>query len=157
MIKGTFSENVKVTMLYHGLANAVDVDIVDMSEFNYGAFVILHTGAGDTDLTFTLYEADTVAPANEAAITTTVPIYINLDPTAADVLSKTTSAYAYTINTGVAPNQMVVFEIDPSILSQGYPCCYPKDDDGGNVGNYVTVLFIGDPKTKGATLASAIA
>ena len=156
MIKGTFSENVKITHLYHGLANAVACDLVDTSEFNYGAFVVLHTGAGDTDLVLTLTESDDVGSSNTAAVTTACPIYHNLDVTAADIVSATTAAYAYTINTGNAPNVLMIMEIDPAILSQGYPCVY-LDDSGGNAGNYCTILWVGDPKTKGAVLPSAIA
>ena len=85
-----------------------------------------------------------------------MPIYHNTDVTAADVLSATTADYDYTIDTGNYPNSMVVFEIDPSILSQGYPCVYLADS-GGNASNTCTILWVGDPKTKGGTLASAIA
>ena len=156
MIKGTFSENVKVSYLYQGAANAVACDYVDASEFNYGAFVVLHTGSSDTDLVLTLYESDDVAGSNTSAITTAVPIYHNTDVTSADILSATTAAYAYTIDTGNYPNSMVVFEIDPSILSQGYPCVYLADS-GGNASNVCTILWVGDPKNKSGTLASAIA
>ena len=156
MFQGHFSENVKISYLSQGLANAVACDIVDTSEFNKGAFVVLHTGAADTDLVLTLTESDDVAGSNTAAITTAVPIYHNTDVTSADVLSATTAAYAYTIDTGNYPNSMVVFEIDPSILSQGYPCVYLADS-GGNASNVCTILWVGDPKIKGQALASAIA
>ena len=156
MIKGTFSENLKISYLYQGAANAVACDVVDTSEFNYGAFVVLHTGSSDTDLVLTLYEATDVAAGTNAAITTTVPIYHNTDVTASDILSATTAAYTYTINTGENPNSMVVFEIDPAILSQGYPCVYLSDSNG-NASNVCTILWVGDPKVKGGTQLSAIA
>jgi hypothetical protein len=156
MFQGHFSENVKISYLYQGAANAVACDIVDVSKFNKGAFVVLHTGAADTDLVLSLYESDDVAGSNTAAITTSVPIYHNTDVTAADVLSATTADYDYTIDTGNYPNSMVVFEIDPSILSQGYPCAY-LSDSGGNASNTCTILWVGEPKVKGQTLASAIA
>jgi len=156
MIKGTFSENVKISYLYQGAANAVDCDTVDTSEFNHGAFWIIHTGSSDTDLVLTLNESDDVARSNTAALTVTCPIYHCTDISAGDILSSTTAAYAYTIDTGNYPNSMVVIEIDPAILSQGYPCVY-LSDSGGNASNTCTILWVGDPKTKGATLPSAIA
>jgi hypothetical protein len=156
MIKGTFSENLKISYLYQGAANAVACDVVDTSEYNYGAFVVLHTGSSDTDLVLTLYEATDVAAGTNAAITTAVPIYHNTDVTSADILSATTADYDYTIDTGNYPNSMVVFEIDPAILSQGYPCVYLADS-GGNASNVCTILWVGDPKVKGATQLSAIA
>ena len=156
MIKGTFSENVKISYLYQGAANAVACDLVDTSEFNYGAFWVIHTGSSDTDLVLTLTESDDVGSSNTAALEVVCPIYHNTDISSADILSKTTSAYAYTIDTGSYPNSMVVIEIDPAILSRGYPCVY-LDDSGGNASNVCTILWVGDPKTKGATLPSAIA
>lgn len=150
------SENVKISKLYQGAANAVACDVVNMELYNHGAFVVIHTGSSDTDLVLTLYEATTVAAGTNAAITTAVPIYVDLDMgTSSDVVAATTAAYAYTIDTGVAPNQMVILEIDPAILSEGYPCVYLADS-GGNASNICTILFVGEPKEKGATLPAAI-
>lgn len=151
-----FAENVKIAKLYQGAANAVACDVVNMELYNHGAFVVIHSGSSDTDLVLSLYEAAGVGGSTNAAITTVVPIYVDLDMgTSSDVLAQTTSAYSYTIDTGVAPNQMVVFEIDPVILSAGYPCVYLADS-GGNASNTCTIFFLGEPKEKGATLPAAI-
>ncbi len=151
-----FSENVKIVKCYQGAANAVACDTINMELFNHGAFVVIHTGSSDTDLVLSLYEATDVAAGTNAAITTVVPIYVDLDMgTSSDTLAATTAAYSYTVDTGVAPNQMAVLEIDPAILSAGYPCVY-LSDSGGNASNICTILFLGEPKEKGATLPSAI-
>jgi hypothetical protein len=151
------SENVKITKCYQGAANAVACDVINMEQFLHGAFVVIHTGSSDTDLVLTLYEATDVAAGTNAAITTTCPIYVDLDMgTSSDTLGATTAAYAYTVDTGVAPNQMVVIEVDPAILSAGYPCVYLADS-GGNASNTCTILFVGVPRQTGATLPTAIA
>jgi hypothetical protein len=157
MFQGHFAENVKITKLYQGAANAVACDIVDMSNFAKGAFVVIHTGSSDTDLVLSLYEATSVGGSTASAITTACPIYVDLDMgTSSDTLAATTAAYSWTVDTGTYPNQMAVIEIDPSILSQGYPCVY-LSDSGGNASNTCTIFFLGVPNVKGQTLPSAIA
>jgi len=151
-----FSENVKFTLCYQGAANAVACDVINMELYNHGAFVVVHTGANDTDLTLSLYEASSVAPSNTAAITTAVPIYIDIDAgTTSDVVSATTAAYSYAINPAGENGLILIFEIDPTILSAGKNCVYLADS-GGNSGNYCTILFLGEPKEKGAALPAAI-
>lgn len=152
-----FAENYKIVKCYQGAANAVACDVINMEQFLHGAFVVIHSGAADTDLTLSLYEATTVAAGTNAAITTAVPLYADTDMgTSSDTLVAQTSDYDYTIDTGTAPNQMVVFEVDPSILSSGYPCVYLADS-GGNASNTCTILFLGVPRYSGGTLPTAIA
>ena len=52
-------------------------------------------------------------------------------------------------------NQMVVFDVDPAILSDGYPCVY-LDDSGGNASNTVTILFLGEPRFRSDSMPTAI-
>jgi hypothetical protein len=151
-----FSENIKISKLYHGAANAVACAAVNMELYNHGAFVIFHSGANDTDLTLSLYEASSVTPSNTAAITTVVPIYIDADAgTTSDVVAATTSAYSYAIDPATQNGVMLIFEIDPAILTAGKNCIYLADS-GGHGSNTCTILFIGEPKEKGATLPAAI-
>ena len=151
-----FSENVKVTLCYQGAANAVACDVINMELYNHGAFVVIHTGANDTDLVLSLYEASSVAPSNTAAITTAVPIYIDADAgTTSDVVAATTAAYTYTIDPATQNGVVLIFEVDPTILTAGKPCVYLADS-GGHGSNTCTILFVGEPKEKGATLPAAI-
>lgn len=150
------AETRKITLLYQGAANAVTCDVVSLKNFHHGAFVVLHTGSSDTDLTLSLYEATTVAAGTNQAITTAVPLYVDADMgTSSDTLVRQTDDYDYTIDTGVSANQMVVFEVDPSILSDGYDCVYLADS-GGNASNTCTILFVGVPRYSGDPLPSAI-
>lgn len=157
MFQGHFGENIKITRCYVGAANAVACDVIDMSNFEKGAFLIVHNGSTDTDLVLSLYEATDVAAGTNAAITTTVPIYIDADAgTSSDTLAATTAAYSVTIDPATQGSAIILMEIDPSILSQGYPCVY-LSDSGGNASNTCTILFLGVPRVKGQTLPSAIA
>ena len=150
------SENIKIAKLYQGAANAVDCDVVNMELYNHGAFVVFHSGANDTDLILSLYEASSVTPSNTAAITTAVPIYIDADAgTSSDVVAATTAAYTYTIDPATQNGVMLIFEIDPTILSAGKNCVYLADS-GGHGSNTCTILWIGEPTEKGATLPAAI-
>ena len=150
------SETKKITMLYQGAANAVTCDVVNMKNFHHGAFVVMHTGSSDTDLVLSLYEATTVAAGTNQAITTAVPLYVDADMgTSSDTLVRLTDDYDYTIDTGVSANQMVVFEVDPSILSDGYDCVY-LSDSGGNASNTCTIFFVGVPRYSGNPLPTAI-
>lgn len=149
-------EGVKVSYLYQGLANAVACDVVSMKNFHKGWFVVVHSGAADTDLVLTLYEATDVAAGTNAAVTTACPIWADLDMgTSSDTLVRQTAAYTWTVDTGNYPNQMMMMEIDPAILSSGYDCVYLADS-GGNVGNYCTILFVGVPRFPQASLPTAI-
>lgn len=152
-----FAENIKIVKCSQSAANAVDCDKINMEQFSHGAFVVIHTGAADTDLALALYESDDAAGSNTAAITTAVPLYVDTDMgTSSDTLAATTSDYDYTIDTGVAPNQMIVFEIDPAILSDGYPFVYLADTNG-NASNICTIIFLGVPRYAKASLPTAIA
>lgn len=152
----TVPETLKFAKLYHGAANAVACDVVDTTGLHMLWFQIVHSGAADTDLTLTLYEATDVAAGTNAAITTVCPIWVDLDAGASsDVISATTAAYSYTIDTGNYPNQMVFIQVDPAILSDGYPCVYLSAADG-NASNNVLIQAIGVPRFKGATLDAII-
>lgn len=149
-------EMLKIVKLYQGAANAVACDVVSMKNWLKGWFVVIHSGAADTDLVLTLYEATDVAAGTNAAITKTCPIWADLDMGASsDVLARLTDAYAYTIDTGEAPNQMVVIEWDPAKHTDGYDCVYLADS-GGNASNTATILFMGLPRYASATLPDAI-
>ena len=152
-----FSDEVKISKLYQGAADSVTCDVVDMSNFHRGSFVVIHSGAEDEDLTLSLYEATTTAAGTNAAVTEAVPLWVDTDMgTSSDTLVRQTDAYSYIINTGDAPNQMVVFDVDPAILSDGYKCVYLADS-GGHASNTVTIFFLGEPRYRSASLPSAIA
>lgn len=153
----SFPESVKVVTLYQGAANAVACDVISCKLANKVWFKITHTGSADTDLVLSLYEATDVAAGTNAAITATCPIWENTSlGTSNDVLSRVaTDAYAYTIDTGVAPARMVIIEWDPAKHTEGYDCVYLADS-GGNASNVVNIEAIIDPKFQGTPLPAFI-
>jgi hypothetical protein len=143
-------------LLYQGAANAVACDVVSCKNATKVTFVVVHTGAADTDLVLTLYEATDVAAGTNAAITKTCPIWSDLDAgTSSDTLVRQTDAYAWTVNTGDAPNQVTVIEWDPAKHSDGYDCVYLADS-GGNAANICTILAFVEMAYQGATPPSVI-
>jgi hypothetical protein len=154
----TFPEDCKVTLLYQGAANAVDCDIISLKNAHKCWLLITHTGASDTDLVLTLNEATDVAGGTSAAIAIACPIWRNMTlGTANDLLVRTTDAYAYTIDTTESADrqQMIVWEIDPTIFSDGYDCL-KVTDSGGNASNVCSILAITDPRQKQDPLLSNI-
>ena len=144
----TFPEDCKITCLYTGAANAVACDIISLKNAHKCWIMIHHTGSADTDLVLTLNEATDVAGGTSSAITTACPIWWDGDAGASsDTLVRTTDTYAYTINTGDNPVQLVVWEIDPTIFTDGYDCL-KITDSGGNASNVVAIFAITDPRQK---------
>jgi len=152
----TFPEDCHITNLYTGAANAVACDIISLKNAHKCWIMFHHTGSSDTDLVLTLNEATDVAGGTSAAITVACPIWVDGDAgSSSDTLVRGTDTYAYTINTGDNPIQLGVWEIDPTIFSDGYDCL-KITDSGGNASNVVSIFAITDPRQKADQTASNI-
>lgn len=151
-------EKLKIILCGQAAANGLACDVISMKNFLKGWFLIVHTGANDTDLTLTLMEATDVAAGTNQAVAAAkaVPIWRDDDAgTTSDVLTQGTDGVALTIDPLTQNGVVALMEVDPSILSDGYDCVYLADA-GGNAGNIVTVLFLGVPRYAGATLPAGI-
>jgi len=156
MSKLNLPEQVKVVCLYQGLANAVACDVVSMKNMQKGWFVVYHTGANDTDLVLSLYEATDVAAGTNAAVTTACPNWLDADAgTTSDVLVAQTAGYALTIDPATQNGVLWVLEVDPAILSDGYDCVYLADS-GGHASNYCSIMFFGEARYAQESLPAAI-
>jgi hypothetical protein len=154
----TLPENLKSVLLYQGAADAVASDIVSLKNANKAWIQVIHSGSSDTDLVLTLAEVTAVAgsPVAFSADGKKGPIWADTDMgTSSDTLVRQTDGYTYTIDTGVAPNQMVFFEVDPAKLSAGYDCL-TLTDSGGNASNTVTIIAWLDSRFKDNALPTAI-
>jgi len=82
----------------------------------------------------TIEQATAVAPANSTAIVDVVPIWANLDCDADDTLTAATAAVSYTTNAD-AETKIIVFQVDPDKLDDGYDCITVKvgASSGSNV------------------------
>jgi len=90
------------------------------------AFVVVHLDQGDADTAvITIEEATAVAGTSHTAITNVVPIWSNLDCADSDVLVSRTAAVSYETDAGVK-HKIVIFQIDPAILSDGFDCIMVK-------------------------------
>ncbi len=151
-------EQLKVVKLYQGAANAVACDVVSLKNATMAWFKITHTGASDTDLVLTVAEATAVggSPVAFSADAQKCPVWADTDMgTTSDTLVRQSDAYAYTIDTSEAPNQMVFIQVDPAKLSAGYDCI-TLTDSGGNASNVVDIEVWLDMRYRGASLPSAI-
>ena len=152
----SLAENLKIVALYQGAANAVSCDVVSMKHFHKGWFVVYHTGANDTDLVLSLYQATDVAAGTNAAVTATCPNWLDSDAgTTSDVLVAQAAAYSLTIDPATQNGVVWVLEVDPAILTAGYDCVYLADS-GGHASNICSILFVGEPRYQGANLPAAI-
>lgn len=153
-----FAQQMKVVCLNDTAANAVVCDAVSMKNLIRGWFLVHHSGANDTDLTLSLYQATDVAIGTNKAVTTALPNYLDSDQgTTSDTLVKQTDAYTLTIDPATQNGVLWVLEVDPTVLdlANGYDCVY-LDDSGGHGSNRCEIFFVGLPNYQGASLPTII-
>lgn len=149
-------EGAKIVGCYNGLANGVACDVVSMKTLQKGWFVVYHVGANDTDLVLTVKEATDVAAGTNQTITKDCRAWLDADQGAtSDVVAETTAGTAFTIDPLTQNGVLLIIEIDPALLSEGYDCVF-LGDAGGHAGNYCSILFVGVPKYAGASLPAVI-
>jgi len=120
-------------------------------------WVILHhySGGGDTDLVLTINEATAVAGTSAAAITVACPIWYNVDTASADLLTRATDAYTFTVDTGAGLDQIWIMEWDPANFSAGFDC-FALASSGGNASNIVSVMYFAEYRYQSDVPVSAI-
>ena len=92
------------------------------------ALVVVHIDqANAATMAITIEQATAVAGTGTTPITKAVPIWVNLDTAASDVLVAATPAVAYTTDAGIKI-KLVIFEIDPATLNiaGGFDCITVK-------------------------------
>ena len=107
-------EGLKIVGCYNGAANAVACDVVSMKNLIRGWFLVHHTGANDTDLTLSLYQATDVAAGTNKAVTTALPNYLDVTRARPDTLVKQTDAYSLVIDPATQNGVLWVLEVDPA-------------------------------------------
>jgi hypothetical protein len=152
-----FPESHKTVLCYQGAANAVACDVISCKNANKVWFVVIHSGANDTDLTLQLTEATDVAAGTNSAVTVGCPIWRDNDAgTTSDVLVRATTDDDNIVIDPATENAVVaVIEWDPAKHTAGYDCVYLADS-GGHASNTCTILAVIDSKVKGASLPAFI-
>lgn len=156
----TLPENLKLVMATPPVAaNGATYDYVSMKNVHKAWIIIQHYGGGgDTDLVLTVNEATTVAGGSATAITTGAEFQIwgGIGAgTSLDALTRQDDAITYTIDTGASGDELVVFGIDASLLSEGFDCI-ALIDTGGHASNITSVLYALETRYPQATPPSAI-
>ena len=100
-------------------------------------YVYLTQAVGHATL-LTPRQATTIA-AGTNAVLPAVPIWSNEDVAATDTLVAQAAAANYTVLNDVK-RKVVVFEIDPAVLTDGYPCVYLTVSDSAQATNFATVV-----------------
>ena len=114
------------------------------------------------DMTQAVGHATTIAlrQATDFAIGTNaagpaVPVWTNNDTVATDTLVKQTPAASQAVAADVKHKQ-VVFEIDPALLTAGYPCIYFTVSDSSQATNFVSATVYLWDRYQQATPPTAI-
>lgn len=144
-----------------GLAPQVDAeltsDIVSLKNFSKAWIKVTMAQGHAAQHTTTLMQSTVVAGTDGKAISNNVPIWSNLDISAADTLTARTAAKTYQLDVALK-NKVVWFEIDPANaldVANDFDCIYVTSA-GSNAANILAVDFFLLPKTKAATLEAAI-
>jgi hypothetical protein len=149
-------ENLKPVLLFTGAANAVACDIMSLKNAKKAWFLVLHTGANDTDLTLQLQEATLVDGVTNQAVTKACPIWRDNDAgTASDALVRQTDDDNIVIDPATEAPVLAVIEFDPAKFSSGYDCIYLADT-GGHASNFCHILGFVLPRYPQATPPSVI-
>ncbi len=119
------------------------------------AWIVLHlTQAAGHATTPTLRQATDVALGTTAAGPTS-RIWANEDVAASDALVEQTAGASYAVAADVK-NKVVVFEIDPAKLTDGYDCVYLTQATSSQASNLVSAEAIIQTNFQQATPPSAI-
>lgn len=151
-------EDIKPVLLFSGAANAVACDVISCKLANRVWFLILHTGANDTDLTLQLQEATDVAAGTNKAVTTACPIWRDDDAgTTSDTPVRQTDDDNIVIDPATQAPVLAVIEWDPAKhdVANGYDCIYLADT-GGHAGNFCHIFGLVQMKYRQSTPPSVI-
>jgi len=103
----------------------------------------------------TLKEATAVAGTGVQTVANTMEVWSNLATATDDTLVKRADATGYTLGSGIA-KMMVVFDIDPARLSDGFDCVGFSIADSSQATNFVSGQWIIETKYAQATPPSAV-
>lgn len=143
-------------LLFQGAANAVVCDVMSMKNVSRAWFLVVHSGANDTDLTLQLTEATDVAAGTNAAVTKACPIWRDNDAgTTSDTLVVQTDDDNIVIDPATQNAVVAVIEWDPAKHTDGYDCVYLADS-GGHASNIVTIVGLTEMKYQQGTPPSVI-
>jgi len=101
-----------------------------------------------------ILEAKAVAGTDAQVLAVDMPIWVNEDLAAADGFTRQTDDADFTTSAALK-HKMVIIEIDPAILSDGFDCVAVRAG-ASNVANIVQAEYVCDPRYLGSSQPSAI-
>lgn len=108
----------------------------------------LCTQAASHATVLTVMRATAVAGTGATTLANNVQIWANTD-TSSEGLTKQADATSYTLATGTT-NQLVIFEIDPATLGDGYDVVNVTASDSSQATNFIAILAVNNnPKYGG--------
>jgi hypothetical protein len=152
------AENLKVVLLSnHAAATASVFDVISCKNAHKVWFVVHHSGANNTDATYTLTEYTAVG-GSASTVTETCPIWLDADAGAAsDTLVRQTDAAAVVIDPATQNPVLFVMEWDPAKHTAGYDCItLVLGGAGGHASNIVSAYALIAERYPQATPPSAI-
>ena len=112
--------------------------------------LITYNQADANPITFGVNEATAVAPASAGAIVVAMPIWSNLACGTNDRWVRIADAATYAAAGAVAAHKMVLFEVDPAILTAAHDCIAVRSDTVIAAAQYVSYHYLIAPRYKGA-------
>jgi len=131
-----------------GTAAPIVGDYISVKNAHKVWCIVLYNQDDVNSIVFGVNEATGVAPAGVAAITATMPIYANLATGTNDRLVQQAAAATFASGAGIA-DKMIVFEVDPSILSAGCDCIALRSDTNIAAVQWVSYIYLIEPRYAG--------
>lgn len=156
---GFYSERVHVIPVLAPIdiiATDVNTDIVDAGEITRGFFVInFGVITGDT-CTLKVYECDNNTPSNATSIAFNYRLSSAVGTDVMGAITAATAAAGYVAPASV-DGMCVVIDIDPAMLSQGYPYVKVALVTGGSMSAcLVSANFVAEPRNAQSVTASMV-
>jgi len=86
-------------------------------------------------------EATNVAAGSAAAISAVMPSWKNADVSSSDTLVRTTTDAASVAATAATTQQILILQVDPAILSDGFDCIAATLSDSSQATNWADVTY----------------
>ena len=117
-------------------------------------YVVIHYQCVDgVAEVFGVMKSPLVSGVGATATTELWRIWSNLDCATSDLLVERTAATSYAIDAAAA-HKIIIFEVDPAMLSEGYDCIAGYTQTGLAVTETISMLYFGVPRYAGRVLTA---
>jgi hypothetical protein len=148
MAKFTLPEQLKVVSgcATTTTSNALTCDYISLKNAQRVWIVANMLQAASHATAMSIMEATDVTPTGATAVTATFPSWKCADVATSDVLVRTTTDAANVACTAGTTNQILIMEIDPAKLTEGYDCIAAIFTASSEATNFATVTYYIEPR-----------